>query len=461
MLKESIVSRLNAIFATFPCPVVILDVESTGGNLSSDRVTEVAFWRFDRGHAHYFSELINPEKPIPSFVQELTGITDNMVSDKPIFAHFAPSLLPQLQGALLIAHNSHFDYTFLKQEFARAGLDYAAPNLCTVKFSRRLYPEYYKHSLETIIDRFSFILESRHRAMADVEALCMFLEVSLKEKGEEIWCQAAYSLMQPQVAPHWLSPTLQDTYYSLPDAPCVIDFLDNNKQSLYHKSVPQCFSDISKLLHQPNAQERFANLTSIHYQKAIGPLHAYVLAHQDKSVPLHYTNKQPCYTILLGMSEDGYLQTHVKPITESLLPAAPIGLFLHAKAAKKALFQWAQAHQICPKALNILQPTPPKTEPCPTRLVAHCPSCIDIKETANQHNDKVMQHLNLLPCVGFNQHRAFVITETDALLHQQIDFTVQAGALSLRDGQWLFSEKLLQLLKKKIQQDKHAIENLI
>jgi len=54
-----------------------------------------------------------------------------------------------LQGAVVVAHNSRFDYTFLRRAFARCGLPFAAPTLCTVQLSRRLYPQFYKHSLES------------------------------------------------------------------------------------------------------------------------------------------------------------------------------------------------------------------------------------------------------------------------------------------------------------------------
>lgn len=457
MLETSTVEQLAAVFAKFPCPVVVLDVESTGGNLAIDHITEVAFIRFDQGKYQYFSQLINPEKPIPLFVQELTGITDEMVASEPTFGAFATELLPLLRGSLLVAHNSHFDYTFLKQAFARVNLDYAAPNLCTVKFSRKLYPEHYKHSLETIIERFGFVLEKRHRAMADVEALCMFLAQSLQEKGETEWLETATQLMHPTPAPAWLPEDLRHAYYALPDSACVLRLIDKDNRRLYFKALAQGFTDTARLFFQQGAQERFAHLASIQCQKALGPLHAYILAHQDESVPLHYTNNQPYYTILLGMDAQGYLQTHITPIKDSLLSAAPIGLFLHNKAAKRALAQWAQTNGICPKALNILMPTPAKTEPCPVNVVGTCVHCIDTQDNPDVHNQKVLENLSKLPCVGFNQFKAFSIQEIDPISQQHKTFMVHAGAVAVKDGKWLFSERLVQILKKKVQTDKYLI----
>ncbi|OSI06653.1 3'-5' exonuclease, partial [Neisseria zoodegmatis] len=125
---------LAGCFARLGIPVAIVDLESTGGNLYQDRVTEVAILRFENGQIARYEWLVNPQQPIPSFITGLTGIDDTMVANAPVFAELVSELLPLLRGALLVAHNSRFDYTFLRHEFQRAGVDFAAPTLCTVQF---------------------------------------------------------------------------------------------------------------------------------------------------------------------------------------------------------------------------------------------------------------------------------------------------------------------------------------
>lgn len=96
-----VVSRwplLEKAFLRFGMPVAVVDLESTGGNLYEDRVTEVALVKFGQGRAERYEWLVNPQKPIPKFVAELTGISDGMVADAPVFAEIAGGLFSVLKG---------------------------------------------------------------------------------------------------------------------------------------------------------------------------------------------------------------------------------------------------------------------------------------------------------------------------------------------------------------------------
>ena len=187
MAQASRWPQLAACFARLGMPVAVVDLETTGGNMYEDRVTEVALLRFEGGKITQHQWLVNPEQPISPFITRLTGIDDEMVASAPVFTELAPMLLPLLRGTLVVAHNSRFDYTFLRHEFRRAGVCFAAPALCTVQLSRRLYPEFHKHNLDSIIERFDLAVESRHRAMADVLVLADFLEKSIAQAGTQAW----------------------------------------------------------------------------------------------------------------------------------------------------------------------------------------------------------------------------------------------------------------------------------
>lgn len=94
---------LEKAFLRFGMPVAVVDLESTGGNLYEDRVTEVALVKFGQGRAERYEWLVNPQKPIPQFVAELTGISDGMVADAPVFAEIAGGLFSVLKGCVLVA----------------------------------------------------------------------------------------------------------------------------------------------------------------------------------------------------------------------------------------------------------------------------------------------------------------------------------------------------------------------
>jgi len=189
--------------------VVILDLETTGGNFQRDRITEIAFLHFWQGKITPVSRLVNPTIPIQAFVSQLTGIDDAMVQDAPLWAELLPDVLPYLRGSLLIAHNSRFDYTFLRQECRRAGVPFAASALCSVQLSRKLYPQFHKHSLDSIIERHALPIDSRHRAMSDVAALAQFLQLALHEKGAGAWMQFSGQLYSPRLPPSHLPPKVQ------------------------------------------------------------------------------------------------------------------------------------------------------------------------------------------------------------------------------------------------------------
>lgn len=158
-------------------PLIILDLETTGMLAAEERITEIGLVEADKGgFVDSWSQLVNPEKSIPPFIESITGISDAMVRHAPTFAELAPALYARLQGKLLVAHNARFDYGFLRSEFARVDLAYEARVLCTVKLSRKLYPEQRRHNLDSLIQRHDLRCSARHRALGDAEVLWQFLQ---------------------------------------------------------------------------------------------------------------------------------------------------------------------------------------------------------------------------------------------------------------------------------------------
>ena len=107
-------------------PLVIFDLETTGLDLVKDRIIQLSYIKVYRdGREERVNELVNPEKPIPAEVQDLTGITDDMVKDKPTFKQIAQRLCNAFVGCDFAGFNSnHFDVPLLAEEFLRAGIDF-------------------------------------------------------------------------------------------------------------------------------------------------------------------------------------------------------------------------------------------------------------------------------------------------------------------------------------------------
>lgn len=124
------------------------------------------------------------------FTTQLTGITDDDLRVAPVFEEIAEELHQILDGAVFVAHNVNFDYSFLKQEFARIGRDFDPLRLCTVRLSRALYPEYKSHKLANLIERHGFSYAARHRAYDDANVLWQFLQHAETAFERDILLQA-------------------------------------------------------------------------------------------------------------------------------------------------------------------------------------------------------------------------------------------------------------------------------
>src|SRR6185295_8809253 len=117
-----------------------------------------------------YQTLINPERSIPSFITDMTGITNDMVADAPLFCEVAKDIVLKTEGAVFVAHNARFDYGFLREEFSRLGYAYTRKQLCTVRLSRKLLPELRSHSLDSLIKHYKLKVDNRHRALDDALA---------------------------------------------------------------------------------------------------------------------------------------------------------------------------------------------------------------------------------------------------------------------------------------------------
>ena len=106
----------------FPDKMVILDCETTGGRAKYHRIIEIGLLVIESGRLiERWQTFINPETPLPSFIQKLTGITPKILNNAPIFSEVADILHKKLDGRTLVAHNARFDYSFLKSEFNSVG----------------------------------------------------------------------------------------------------------------------------------------------------------------------------------------------------------------------------------------------------------------------------------------------------------------------------------------------------
>lgn len=168
---------------------VVVDVETTGGSPPSDRITEIAAVVVRDGRiAEVFETLVNPMRPIPSFVSKLTNITWDMVKNAPTFDRVAEDLLKALEGNVFVAHNAAFDWKFVSHEVTRAtGSRLFGQRLCTVRLAKEVLPGLPRRSLDYLANHYGVEISGRHRAGGDAIATAHCL-IRLLRDAEDRGC---------------------------------------------------------------------------------------------------------------------------------------------------------------------------------------------------------------------------------------------------------------------------------
>ena len=168
---------------------VVFDIETTGLSPKECKITEIGAIKIEHGEiTDKFSQLINPGVPIPPNITDLTGITDEMVADKPHIDSVLPEFLEFCHGCAVVAHNAQFDCGFIRYNAAELNLEFHNKTVDTLKLSRELFPNERKHSLDAICKRLGVSLENHHRAVDDAtataEIFLKFVELAHKNKDD-------------------------------------------------------------------------------------------------------------------------------------------------------------------------------------------------------------------------------------------------------------------------------------
>lgn len=223
-------ARCDDLIAGLSRPIVFVDLETTGSNAVTDRITEIGVVEVSRAGIERWSLLIDPQTPVPPFIEKLTGISDAMLSGQPLFAYIAGALAERLHGKLFVAHNARFDYGFLKNEFRRAGIAFRADVLCTVRLSRALFPSVQRHGLDALIARFGLTPEGRHRALADADLLWQFWQKIHESYSADLVDTAIRALVRHASLPPSLPEHALD---AVPPTPGVYLFFGDDDTLLY------------------------------------------------------------------------------------------------------------------------------------------------------------------------------------------------------------------------------------
>ena len=375
---------------------LFLDVETTGSTATRDRVTEVAWVLLDgeTGQVTKESHLVNPDARIPAFIQQLTGITDDMVADAPRFSAIAPRLAAAMDGAVFVAHNARFDYGFVKNEFKRIGQSVRAPVLCSVKLSRLFFPAEKRHNLDAVMARHQLQADSRHRALTDADLIYQFWLDLQQRFGPQKVLDAAKSLISQS---SWPSHLDADALDEMPDTPGVYIFYGEKRFTLYVGKSKHLRQRVLSHFSGDHAHGKELSLSmqvrQIEWHETPGEIGALLLEASlvKQLAPSHNVRLRRNKSLCAWRFST---ETNAPPSlvwTQDLDAGAQddlYGLFTSQRHAQTWLTALAETHQLCKGRLG-LEKVKPK-QPCFGRQLRQCKGVCVGEEAPNLHDLRLL-----------------------------------------------------------------------
>lgn len=384
----------------FAASLAIVDLETTGTHAAGDRITEVGIVRVDADAAggppriSEWSSLVDPETPIPPVIQALTGITDAMVRSAPSFASLAPEIEERLRDCVFVAHNARFDHGFLKHAFARTGRTFSARALCTVRLSRRLYPDAQGHGLDAIVARHGLAIADRHRALGDARAVWAFLEVAYREVPCDVIAQAVRRIMRIPSLPPQLPPDCLD---HIPEAPGIYRFYGDNPLPIYiGKSVnlrERVAAHFTGDWHSEGDGRLSQEIRRIEFEETAGELGALlreaVLVKEE--LPAHNRAlRRKEEAGVLTLDADGAPRFLTAASIDPATLAECYGPFATRRGAREALRSLAADHALCWRRLGLETRA---DGPCFQRQLKRCGGVCVSAETTLAHDTRLRMAL--------------------------------------------------------------------
>ncbi len=330
----------------------IIDIETTGSSLPDGKITEIAIFVHDGlSVVNEFQTLINPGCYIPPFITRMTGITNEMVAGAPKFFEVAKKIVEITEGKIFVAHNSQFDYSFIRQEFKTLGYDYKRDTLCTCKLSRKLLPGFPSYSLGKLAQSLNIPLNGRHRAGGDAAATVKLFEKILSlNKNTEV-----SNLIKPwnyySNLPDNINPEIIN---KLPDETGVYYFVNSKNEIIYIGKSQHIKSRV--LAHFKNKRSAKTmrlkdEVAYIRFELTGSELIALLLESDEikKHQPVYNRSRKRKvfhYGIFDSLSAGGYICLDVRKINRG---EKPIAAFVFEQDAMRSLDRRMKHFNLCSK----------------------------------------------------------------------------------------------------------------
>jgi DNA polymerase-3 subunit epsilon len=331
----------------------IVDIETTGGYAANNAITELAIVLHDGNReVSRYESLVRPGMSIPRYVQALTGITDEMVAGAPDFEEIAPLVHDLLKDAVFVAHNVNFDYSFLKHQLKGCGYDLHNKKLCTVRLSRKAFPDAPGYSLGNICQYLGISIPNRHRAGGDVCATALLFEQILRAGGLEIIRAMLKGRNKEQYLPIHLPAGEIDR---LPMTPGVYYFHDQKGKVIYVGKAKNLRHRVSSHFSNNSAgrqkQEFLRNIHSISHETTGTELMALLLECVEirRLWPIYNRSLkrfEATYGLYVYEDLNGYSRLVLEKRKRQLQPVYTFSLLLEGQ---NILRKMVREFRLCPK----------------------------------------------------------------------------------------------------------------
>jgi len=346
----------------FDQPMAFVDIETNGKFGSEGRIIEIGIIRVENGTiTNTYSSFVNPGTRVPIWIERLTGIQNSDLVHAPFFEDILFEVQQILDGAIFVAHNVRFDYSFLKSHFKMLGHDYKPKLFCTVRMSRALYPEAKGHSLEKIIKRHGIDAAHRHRAFDDAKAMYDFTQIAAAERGLD----ALHANLAQQIRTRSLPPHINEEQVNrLPSSPGVYIFLDEDGAPLYvgksiniKDRVRSHFTNNTSIIKEMKLSQRSYTIDFITTETEVEAL-LLESAKVKELQPLfnRQLRRAAKQSVLVSaVNNEGYktISIESKDLNELTDTSNVYGVFTSRMKAKASLESIIKTFQLCPKLLAL------------------------------------------------------------------------------------------------------------
>jgi DNA polymerase-3 subunit epsilon len=371
----------------------IIDVETTGGDPRRDRITEIAVFVFDgKEVVKEYVTLVNPEVPIPYHITRITGITNEMVENAPRFFEVAKELVEVTEGAIFVAHNVRFDYSFFQKEFRELGYTYTRPQLCTVRLSRRIIPGLPSYSLKNLCSHLRIQNEASHRAWGDAAATVELFKLLIRSDEKEHLAKAIKQELKEVRLPPNLPPSVMD---ELPEETGIYYFLDEAGEILYIGKSTNIRARVMSHFRNADKQVRFMQMArrihKIDFRLTGSELLALLEENEEIKQfqpPFNKAQRQKGfkYGILSYTEQRGYTRLKVVQLRKGVRPVA---VYPEKGNAEAVLVRLTERYGLCRKLVGLEN----GRGACFSRQLHVCKGACMGEEHPGEYNERVASAL--------------------------------------------------------------------